>query len=140
MPLQSTRAVQDALLSVTANYNVAGATTSTNGIDLGQAAIFPVNERVMVILSTTIATGANNKNVNIALQHSNVNLAANFVNVAVGSLATIGIIGETNGNYIATQWNISLPPDTKQFIRAKANTEASGGAANDGTYTLRVVF
>jgi len=140
MPLQSTRAVPDASFSVTANYNVAGATTSTNAVDLGQALAFPVNERLTVQISTTIATGANNKNVNIALQHSNVNTAANFVNVNAAAVGIVGIIGETNGNYIATTWNISLPPDTKQFLRLKANTEASGGAANDGTYTLKVLF
>lgn len=140
MPAQATRAIQDALLTVTANMNVAGATTSTNAIDLGQATAFPINGAVTVQISTTVATGANNKNVNIALQDSNVNLAANFTNVTVGANPVLIIIPEVSATYAATTLNVALPPNTRQFIRLKANTEASGGAANDGTYTLKVLF
>lgn len=140
MPSQSTRAIQDALLTVTSNFNVAGATTSTNAIDLGQTTAFPINERITVQITTTVATGANNKNVNIALQDSNVNLAANFTNVSVGSFPIIAIIPETSATYAASTFNIALPPGTRQFIRLKANTEASGGNASDGTYTLKVLF
>jgi hypothetical protein len=140
MPTQSTRAIQDSLLAVTSNFNVAGATTSTNAIDLGQATAFPVNEQITVQVSTVVATGANNKNVNIALQDSNVNTAANFTNVTVGSLPVVVIIPEVSATYAATNVNIALPPGTRQFIRLKANTEASGGNASDGTYTLKVLF
>ena len=120
--------------------NVAGATTSTNALDLGQARAFPVNGDITVVISTTAATGANSKNVNIALQDSDVNIAANFTNVTVGSLPVVVIIPEVSASYAATTVNISAPHNLRQFIRLKENTETNGGNASDGTYSLKVLF
>lgn len=133
------RSIPDSLLSVTSNFNVAGATTSTNAIDLGADTPFPTTEKIMVQISTVVATGANNKNINIALQDSNVNTAANFTNVTVGSLPVVCIIPEVSATYAASTFNIALPPNIRRFIRLKANTEASGGNASDGTYTLKIL-
>jgi hypothetical protein len=138
--LYSARAVQDATLQVSANFGSNANSTSTNAIDLGSTTPWPASERIMLQISTTVATGANNKNVNIALQHSDVNTAANFANVNSLSVATVGIIPETNGNYVATTWNFYAPPGLKRYIRLKENTETSGGAANDGTMTLKCLF
>ncbi len=139
--LYTTRTTPDALLTVTANFGSNANSTSTNVIDLGSTTPWSATERMMVQISTTIATGANNKNVNLALQHgSNASNLANFTNVNAMGVAVLGIIPELNGNYAATTWNIALPPDIKRYIRVKENTESSGGGANDGTYTLRVLF
>lgn len=151
MPSQATRAIQDATLQVTANYNVGGAFTTTNAIDLGQAGAFPVSEHIIVQISTTIATGANNKNVNIALEHANTNANANFKNVNIGPVADgtgsvpfailASLRDNNNTNIPAMTWNVALPPDTLQYIRLRANVETGGNpAANNGTYTLKVLF
>ena len=151
MPSQSTRGITDAQFVVTANYNVGGAFTTTNAIDLGQAGAFPVSERVTVQISTTIATGANNKNVNIVLEHANTNANASFKNCNIGPTADgtgsipfpilASLRDNNNTNVPAMTWNVSLPPDALQFIRLRANVEGSGNpSANNGTYTLKVLF
>lgn len=115
-----------------------GFTVSTNAIDLGQATAFPINEALTAQISTGAGTNAaNNKNVNITIQDSNVNLAANFTNIA--ELAPLTIMEVTTG-YAATTRNVSLPPGTRQFVRLFVKGEANGGNANDGTATLKILL
>lgn len=134
MPL---RGIQDAQLTVSSALGNNNSTVSTNGIDLGAVTPFPITEKFTVQIATTAATGANNKNVNITIQHSNVNLAANFTNIAELAPLTIPEVGAA---YAATTRNVTLPPSTKQFIRALAITENAGGNATDGTVTLKCLF
>ena len=137
---QSTRSIRDSLLSVSTVFGVNNSATSTNAIDLENSNqdAFPVSENITVQIVTTAGTnGANNKNVNISLQDSNVNLAANFTNIT--GLAPI-VIPEVAAGYAATTRNIALPPGVRRYIRARAVTENAGGNPNDGTYTVRVLF
>ena len=42
-------------------------------VDLGKTAPFPIGEHLVVKLSTAVANGANNKNVNVGIQHTTAN-------------------------------------------------------------------
>ena len=135
--LQTTRAIQDAVFSTSTALGNNNSVTSTAALDLGSVTPFPVTERIMAQIVTTAATGANNKNVNVSLQDSNVNTAANFVNIV--SLAPL-TIPEVSAAYAATTRNIALPPATRQFVRLLCTTENAGGNATDGTATLKILF
>lgn len=131
------RAIKDAELQETVALGNNNSTTYSNAIDLGAVTPFPVTDVITVQIATTAATGANNKNVNIVIQDSNVNTNANFANVAA-----IGIlhIPEVGAAYAATTRNIALPPNIKQFIRVRCNTENAGGNATDGNATIRILL
>lgn len=141
MAQYTTHAQQDALLSTNTVLGINNATTSTAAINLEAVKPFPVTGRFTVQISTTAsANAANNKNVNITLQHSNVNTAANFVNIPELAPLTL-TAGGGGGNVInAATRNVSLPPNTAQFIRLLAITENTGGNPNDSTATLKLLF
>lgn len=127
---------KDSGLAVTVALGNNNSTTLSNAIDLGAVTPFPVTDVISVQIATTAATGANNKNVNIVIQDSNVNTNANFTNVAAIGILHIPEVGAT---YAATTRNIALPPSIRQFIRVRCNTENAGGNATDGNATLRIL-
>ncbi len=130
-------AVQDALVSGNVALPNAANTVNTNVIDLGtpNSGPFPTSGRFTVSLVTTLATGANSKNINVALQHSSDNSSwANIPELAVQTIA---------GNatkYPATTVNVSVPPTCKRYIRGTATGEANGGDASDATLTVKLLF
>lgn len=131
------RLIQDAILKATTALGNNNSTVNSNALDLGQVTAFPINETIGVQIVTTAGNGANNKNINIRVQHSNVNTSANFTNITeLGVL----VIPEVSASYAASTLNVSLPPGTKQFIRAQAITENAGGNANNGNVTIKVLF
>lgn len=131
------RSIQDAQLQVSVALGDNAATTRGNALDLGTATPFPTTEKVTVQIVTTAGNGANNKNVNIRLQHANNNANANFVNIPECAIVTIP---ELNASYAATTANFTLPPSTLQYIRVICVTESAGGNASNGTATLKVLF
>jgi hypothetical protein len=132
------RQIQDAALTVTSNFPNAAGTVNTNAIDLGATAPFPVTERITVAIRTTAGTNAaNNKNITVQLQDSDVNTSANFTNIA--GVAPL-IIPEVAAGYAASALNVALPPGTRQFLRAQIKCESGGGNANDGTATVKLLF
>lgn len=132
------REIQDAELQKTETYGNVGFTVNGNSIDLRAVTPFPVTERIMGRITTTAGTNAaNNKNINITVQHSDVDLNANFTNIA--ELAPL-TIGEVSAGYAATERDFAFPPSTKRFIRLLVKGEANGGNSNDGTATLKVQF
>lgn len=137
MPSQTTYAIQDAQFTTSVALGDNASTTRGNGLDLGSATPFPVTQRVTVQIVTTAGNGANNKNVNIRLQHSTVDTNANYVNIPECAITTIP---ELNALYAVTTVNHALPPSTLRFIRAICVTESSGGNASNGTATLKVLF
>jgi hypothetical protein len=62
--------ITDAKLSGGAALSNAANTVNGNAIDLAQVTPFPTTGRMRLRIVTTAATGANDKNVNIRLQHS----------------------------------------------------------------------
>jgi len=100
------------------------------------------------IVTTAGTNAANNKNVNITIQHSDVNIAANFTNIVAANLNTNSAcpmfgpltIAEVGAVYPAHTVNVALPPHVKQFVRLLVKGEANGGNANDGTVTLKILL
>jgi len=132
------RAILDQNLQANVTFGVVAFTVCTGVIDLGAVTPFPVTEQLTVQIVTTAGTNAaNNKNVNITIQHANANANANFINIA--ELAPVTIL-EVAAGYAATTANFTLPPATRQYLRALVKGEANGGNANDGTCTLRLAF
>ncbi len=137
MPNQTSFAVPDAQFTTSVALGDNAATARGNALDFGTTLAFPASTRVTVQVVTTAGNGANNKNVNIRLQHANNNANANFVNIPECAIVTIP---ELNASYAATIANFALPPSTLQFIRVICVTENTGGNASNGTATLKVLF
>jgi hypothetical protein len=58
-------------------------TVNSNSVDLSQVTPFPTSDQMWIRIASTVATGANNKNINIRLQDSADNSTfANVANVA----------------------------------------------------------
>ncbi len=125
-------------MSVNVAFGNVGFTANTNALDLGQDTPYPITEKFIAQIVTTAGTNAaNNKNINITIQSANVNLSANFVNVA--ELAPLTIMEVATG-YAATTRNVTLPPGVNRYVRLQVKGESLGGNANDGTATLKLLF
>lgn len=132
------RQIQDAELQKTTTFGNVAFVANGNTIDLRAVTPYPVTERLAARITTTAGTNAaNNKNINITVQHSDVDLNANFTNIA--ELAPLTIM-EVATAYAATERDVTLPPSTKRYVRLRIAGEANGGNANDGTATLKFLF
>lgn len=134
-----TRAILDGSLTVTANFGNGGAATSTNAIDLGADTPWPTIEEVAVLISTTngVANNGNGGNINIVVQDANVNLAANFANVAG---MPVVLVTANAAVFNVNTANLSFPPGIRQYVRLLATTDAGAGNANTGTVTMKLAF
>lgn len=134
------RAIQDFDSSVKVSIALPNAanTVCTSPIDLGNNAPFPITESFHVKLSIGQATGANSKNINLVLQHSNES-NANFANIA-GLGAPIKVIAGNATAYPASDITVTLPPETRRYIRGRATGEADGGNAADANLTVQLLF
>jgi hypothetical protein len=129
------RELQDALLTANVALPNAANTVNTAGIDLGVTQPYPTTEAFQVRLATSVATGANSKNINVIVQDSADNVT--FANIAgIASVAHAG----NSANHIAANTNFSLPPATRRYIRGSATGEANGGDSSDGTLTISLRF
>jgi hypothetical protein len=133
------RNLKDASLSKGGALPNAANTVNGNVIDLGQTTPYPVTGEVIVQLTSTAATGAANKNINIRLQHSDES-NANFVNIPELANPVLRVTDNNGGGYPAGVANVTLPPGTKRYIRAVALGEASGGDASAGTFAATLLF
>lgn len=131
------REIKDAALKVTAALPNAAATVNTAAIDLGPTP-YPVVEHIQARISTTAATGANNKNINVRLQHS-AEANANFTNIAEFANPVLTITDANGAGYPIGVANIALQPSAKRYLRAQATGEANGGNAADGTLTVEIL-
>lgn len=113
-------------------------TVCTSYIDLGANQSFPLSERIGVLLSGALATGANSLNINFVLQHSNES-NANFVNIPTMG-APIKVLAGNATKYPAFTLNVALPPTVNRYIRAAATGEANGGNAADANFTVQLTF
>lgn len=167
--------LQDASYIVTAALPNAANTVNTNSLDLGGllpnvgtnanivnyadqsiAVPYPVTSRVLVNITSPLASGsANSKNVNYVLQHTGA-LAngavdtTNWTNVDTAHQGQdssnfpfanpiLKVADNGNTNTVAGSVNLVLPPGIKRFIRAQAVGEANGGQAS-GNFTLQLYF
>lgn len=136
MAQYTTHSVADASLSATVALPNAANTVNTAAIDLEATSPFPTTGRFTVQITTGVATGANSKNINVALQHS-AEAAANFVNIPELS---IHVTTGNATNHIASTRNVVLPQSTKRYIRGTATGEANGGDSSDGNLTVKLLF
>lgn len=133
----SERRLKDADLTVNVALPNAANTVNTNAIDLGSATPYSVTEGFHVKLSTSAATGANNKNINIRLQES-AEANANFTNIS--SLGLFQVVDNNGAGFSAGSMTVQLPPGVKRYIRGTALGEANGGNAANGTLTVELLF
>jgi hypothetical protein len=133
----STRRIEDAELRVTQALPSGAANTVTAPLDLQASAPFPITESFQVSLATTAATGANNKNISIAIQESDES-NANFANIA--TLAAVTVTDNNGAGYPAAAATFALPGTVKRYVRAIAQGEANGGNAADGAMTVKLLF
>jgi hypothetical protein len=138
--MSDARSIQDNSSEVKVNIAMPNAanTVNSNTIDLGSNSAYPVQESFVVKITGATATGANSKNVNCVLQHSN-EAAANFTNIT-GMGAPILVLAGNAANVIGGSVTVSLPPSTKRYVRVSATGEANGGNAADGNLTLQLLF
>lgn len=134
----TTRNLQDAQLSVTANLPNAANTVNTSGIDLGSAVPYPITEQLTAQISHTAAPGANNKNINFRIMDSADN--STFANVAVLGNPILQSVDANGNGHSANSLTLALPPTIRRYIRCTAVGEANGGDSSAGTFTLKLLF
>jgi hypothetical protein len=132
----SERRLQDESVNQTVTLPSGNATKNTNSVDLGKALPFPITEAFHVKVSTTTATGANNKNITVKVQDSADN--ETFANIA--ELGSLTVTDANGAGFPAGSITVQLPPDTRRYVRAQATGEANGGDASDGNLTVSFLF
>lgn len=131
------RTLKDATLSKSVALPNAANTVNTNYIDLGPTP-YPLTEGVTLLVETSLATGANNKNINVRVQHSDDTNTSNFTNVAdIGNPFMQAVANTTK--FAAASDRLTLPPGIKRYIRVQGTGEANGGDASDGTLTASLL-
>jgi hypothetical protein len=134
----TSRKLQDSGLAANVAMPIAANTTSTNGIDLTSASPYPVTEKIVCRIETTASAGtANSKNVNIRLMDSADN--GNWANMAIFANPLL-MVTDNSGTTPASSIEVTLPPNTRRYIKAAAVGEANGGNAADATMTLKLLF
>lgn len=135
---------QDATLAANVALPNAANTVNTAAIILSpyNTKPFPTNGKFTVNLSTTQSTGANSKNINVAIQHTGLNSDGtadngNWTNIPELAVETIA---GNSANFPAANYNFKLPDTCNSAIRATATGEANGGNASDGTMTIKLLF
>jgi hypothetical protein len=132
----SERRLLDAGLTKNVTLPNAATVKNTAGIDLGQTTPFPITEAFHVKVSTSVATGANNKNITVKIQDSADN--STFANIA--ALGALTVTDANGAGFPAGSLTVSLPASTRRYIRGSATGEANGGNAADGTLTVDLLF
>jgi hypothetical protein len=132
----SERRLKDESVNKTVALPNGAATTNTTAVDLGQATPFPITESFHVKLSTSIATGANNKNITVKLQDSED--GTNFANIA--AVAPLTVTDNNAAGYPAASLVVQLPPTIRRYVRAQATGEANGGNASNGSLSIDFLF
>ena len=92
--------------------------------------------------ATTAGTGANSKNINIALHESSDNSNwANMANLGIPPQCQLVDNASVTSKYAATNFRLSLPPSVKRYIRAGATGEArlTGGHALPARHVIHTV-
>ncbi len=143
----NSRNIVDQNYVVTVAMPNAANTVNTSGINLLVATPFPTTETINFQVTTTQATGANSKNVNIVIQHTSANSdgtanSAAWANVPQLAAPLVTIAGNATNYPAYTNANgvFKAPPNLLQFVRAQATGEANGGNASDGTLTFQLLF
>jgi hypothetical protein len=132
----SERRLKDASLNKSVDLPTGAATANTNSVDLGQATPFPITESFHVKLSTSVATGANNKTITVKVQDSADNTT--FANIA--AIGALTVTDNNGAGFPAGSLTVSLPPTTRRYVRGQATSVADGGDSTDGSLTVEFLF
>lgn len=132
----SERRLQDATLIKTVAMPSGATTANSTAIDLGKTLPFPITESFHAKISTSVATGANNKNITVKFQDSADN--STFANIA--ELGSLTVTDANGAGYPVGSLTVQLPPDTRRYVRAQCTGEANGGNAANGTLTVSFLF
>jgi hypothetical protein len=132
------RALLDQNYIVTANFPNAANTVNTSGLDLIQATPYPTTDRIDVNLVCTAGSGANNKNVNFALQDSADNVT--FANVVYMAAPLFQVVDNGTTNTNVANVIVKLQPGGRRYIRAQMLGEANGGVGTNAVLTLQLLF
>jgi len=125
--------MHDATLTKSVALPNAANTANTGVITLPQPAQAPFTTDFTVVLSNTLATGANSKNVTYSVYGSS---EANGANATL--LRSFVVAGNATKHPVSTR-EINLDPETnKRYIFGSATGEANGGDAADGTLTIKI--
>lgn len=125
--------MNDATLTKSVALPNAANTANTGVIALPQPAQAPFTTDFSVVLSNTLATGANTKNITYTVYGSN---EANGANAT--ALRSFVVAGNGTHHPVSAR-EINLDPETnKRYIFGSATGEANGGNAADGAMTIKI--
>ncbi len=133
-----------AMLDANVSFTVTGPNVATgaNGtlLDLGQTALFPVNERVDVqILVPAMPNNTDStKSVTITVVDSADSNSSNAA--AIAAVATIVVPGVTSTGSLASTKYRKLPGATRQYIGLQSSGVANGGDVSANTITANLTF
>ncbi len=120
--------------------NASTASTVTTAFDFRQATPYPVTERIIFSVSSSLVTNTTgSKNINIVLQDSADNIT--FANVAgvANPLVMITNTGTTLSSS-ANIANILLPPNIREYVRIQATPETSSSLSGGPTGSITAVI
>jgi hypothetical protein len=131
-----------AMLDANVSFTVTGPNVATgaNGtlLDLGQTAMFPVNERVDVqIVVPAMPSLANTKTATFTVVDSADSNSSNAS--AIAAVATVVITGGASGGAATTVYR-KLPGATRQYIGLQSAGVANGGDNSAVTITANLTF
>ena len=132
------RALLDQNFIATCNLPITSANNTTAGFDLIQTTPYPVTDRVDWQIVVGASVGANNKNMNFAIQGSNDN--SNWTNMNWFAAPLFQIVDNNGGGSAAKTVTIKMQPDCPRYIRLFVVGEANGAATSNGTATLQGLF
>lgn len=135
----------------------AGANANTAALDLiqpqwqsgqtapvsGPTGPYAITERLWINVQVTAGGAtANNKNLNIQLQHTGALAngavdSGNYANIPQLANPLLKGVDNNGGGVTANSVNLFLPPDVKRFVRAQGTLEANGGNAANATISLQ---
>lgn len=131
----------DAQKQTTIALPIAGATVNTNAIDTEMGSTFPALELVdlVAVIPAANANTNNFTNLTLQLQHSNVNISANFVNVP--GTGPVYINSANAATFPATTVVFPQGDGLLQYVRVGATLGANGvNSANASNFTFGLQF
>jgi len=132
------RALLDQNYIATCNLPIGSANNTTAVFDLIQATPYPTTDRIDIQFVVTASVGANNRNMNFAIQDSNDN--SNWQNANYFIAPLFSITDNNGAGSAATNVTIKLQPGSRRYIRAFVVGESGGASTSNGTVTAQVLF
>jgi hypothetical protein len=127
------RILQDIELIKTKALPAAGASASTDSIEIGSTCLENVQVKVSVVALPSLADAKKNT---VTIEDS----ADNITFAAVPELATLVQTGAGGVGAAAASMTVYLPPSARKYVRATDSVDALGGDNTAKTMTLQFLF